>query len=65
MRMLDSASFVPWPYRSCDEQPAPASIRAMHEPRVVTLCAFAGGDDDAPQLRQQGVVSAITQGRAR
>jgi glycosyltransferase involved in cell wall biosynthesis len=54
VRTLVIAKFVPWPPNSGDKRRTLGVIRALHEQGPVTLCAFAGPDEDAEPLRGEG-----------
>lgn len=55
MRSVVVAKFVPWPPNSGDKRRTLGVVRALREHGPVTVCAFAGPDEDAAPLRAEGV----------
>ena len=55
MRSVVVAKFVPWPPNSGDKRRTYALVRALATLGPVTVCAFAGPDEDVDGLVQQGI----------
>lgn len=55
MRSIVVAKFVPWPPNSGDKRRTLGIVRALRRQGPVTLCGFAGGDEDAAPLRAEGI----------
>ena len=55
MRSVVVAKFVPWPPNSGDKRRTLGIVRALRARGEVTLCAFAGPDEDAGPLEAEGV----------
>jgi polysaccharide biosynthesis protein PslH len=55
MRSVVVARYVPSPPNSGDKQRTLAVVRALAQFGEVTLCAFAGPDEDVESLRREGV----------
>ncbi|WP_346621241.1 glycosyltransferase [Blastococcus montanus] len=49
------AKFVPWPPNSGDKRRTLGIVRALAEHGEVTVCAFAGPDEDATPLEAEGI----------
>jgi glycosyltransferase involved in cell wall biosynthesis len=55
VRTVLVAKFVPWPPNSGDKRRTLGLVRALRRQGEVTLCAFAGEDEDAAPLRAEGI----------
>ena len=55
MRSVVVAKFVPWPPHSGDKTRTLRIVRALREQGEVTLCAFAGPDEDPAALVAEGI----------
>lgn len=55
MRSVVVAKYVPWPPNSGDKRRTLGVARALRERGPVTLCAFAGEDEDAAPLLTEGI----------
>jgi polysaccharide biosynthesis protein PslH len=55
VRSVVVAKFVPWPPNSGDKRRVLGLVRALRERGEVTLCAFAGSDEDPTPLRDEGI----------
>jgi glycosyltransferase involved in cell wall biosynthesis len=55
LRSVFVAKFVPWPPNSGDKRRTLGLVHALREQGEVTLCAFAGEDEDAAPLRSDGI----------
>jgi glycosyltransferase involved in cell wall biosynthesis len=55
VRSVVVAKFVPWPPNSGDKRRVLGVVRALRERGEVTLCAFAGPDEDAEPLIADGI----------
>ncbi|WP_369140775.1 glycosyltransferase [Modestobacter versicolor] len=55
MRSVVIAKFVPWPPNSGDKRRTLGVVRALRAHGPVTLCAFAGEDEDAAPLEAEGI----------
>ncbi len=64
MHTVIIAKFVPWPPNSGDKRRTLAMVHAAKEQGRVTLLAFAGPDEDAEPLKDQGV-EVVTAPRRR
>lgn len=55
MRSVVVAKFVPWPPNSGDKRRTLGVVRALREHGEVTVCAYAGPDEDAAPLEAEGI----------
>lgn len=55
VRSVVVAKFVPWPPNSGDKRRTLGIVRALRRQGPVTLCAFAGDDEDPAPLRAEGI----------
>src|SRR5687768_10055955 len=55
VRSVVVAKFVPWPPNSGDKRRVLGVVRALRERGEVTLCAFAGPDEDPAPLAEEGI----------
>ncbi len=55
MRSVVVAKFVPWPPNSGDKRRTLGVVRALREHGPVTVCAFAGEDEEAAPLEGEGI----------
>ncbi|MPQ97955.1 glycosyltransferase [Modestobacter sp. I12A-02628] len=55
MRSVVVAKFVPWPPNSGDKRRTLGIVRGLRAQGEVTLCAFAGEDEDAAPLEAEGI----------
>jgi glycosyltransferase involved in cell wall biosynthesis len=55
VRSVVVAKFVPWPPNSGDKRRTLGIVRALREQGPVTVCAFAGEDEEAAPLEREGI----------
>jgi glycosyltransferase involved in cell wall biosynthesis len=55
VRSVVVAKFVPWPPNSGDKRRVLGLVRALRDRGEVTLCAFAGPDEESGPLRAEGI----------